>query len=171
MPIKKSLKSKAPKGQNKKKTAVDIVIDEEIDMDNEELAEEDAEEVAEEEYFNQSSYDTFTKKYGIEQLSSNYYTNNDLHKEDKVVPPEERITSEIMTHAEYTRVVGERAKQIENGSTIFIVLKNDHDPIRIAEKEIKQKKCPLKITRYLTQNIKEEWNVNEMVIPFGINSG
>jgi DNA-directed RNA polymerase I, II, and III subunit RPABC2 len=92
-----------------------------------------------------------------------------LHKEDVVIAPEKRTTSEIMSQAEYARVVSERAKQIENGSPIFISLKNDHNPIKIAEKEIKQKKCPLKITRYLTKNIKEEWLVNEMVIPFGAN--
>jgi len=149
----------------KKKQVEKEEIKEEAVQDEEdnELDEED------DDFFNQNSYDTFTTKYGIQKLSHNYYTNNDIHKEDVVVPIEDRITSEIMTHAEYTRVISERAKQIENGSNIFITLKNEHDPIKIAEKEIKQKRCPLKIIRYLTKNIKEEWSVNEMIIPFGIN--
>jgi DNA-directed RNA polymerase I, II, and III subunit RPABC2 len=75
-----------------------------------------------------------------------------------------------MSYAEYARVISERAKQIENGSPIFIESKNEHSPINIAEKEVRQKKCPLKVVRYLTKNIKEEWSVNEMIIPFGINS-
>ncbi len=135
-------------------------------VDDEDISEE---ENGEEEFFNQSSYESFAKKNEIEQISSNYYINNDLHKVDKIVPKDMRRTSEIMTYAEYTRVVSERAKQIENGSPIFVELKNEHKPSNIAEKEILQKKCPLKIIRYLTKNIKEEWSVNEMIIPFGIN--
>ncbi len=130
---------------------------------------EEKDEILEEEnFFDQTAYDQFTQKYGIEHLS-NYYTNNDLHKEDVVISKDKRITSEIMTHAEYTRVISERAKQIENGSPIFIKLTTEHDPVKIAEKEVEQKKCPLSVVRYITKNIKEEWEVNEMVVPFGIN--
>jgi DNA-directed RNA polymerase I, II, and III subunit RPABC2 len=123
-------------------------------------------EFKEEEFFNQDSYYNFIKKNHIEPLSNSYTTNNDLHHEVIVVPQEYRITSEIMTLAEYARVKSERAKQIENGSPIFINIKNDHDPIIIAEKEIKQKKSPMIIERFLTKNIKEEWVVNEMIVPF-----
>ncbi len=131
---------------------------------------EEEEEELEEEFFAQNAYDAFTQQYDIAPLSSNYYVNNDLHKEDVIVAREHRKTSEIMTFAEYSRIVSERARQIENGSPIFITIENEHDPVKIAEKEIKQKKCPLNISRYLTKNIKEEWSANEMIIPFGINS-
>jgi DNA-directed RNA polymerase subunit K/omega len=153
-----------PPKKKEPKEPKDLVNEEGIINDDDIINEE-----LEEEFFNQNSYDSFTYRNKIEILSSNHYTNNDLHKEDAVVPKGHRITSEIMTHAEYTRVVSERAKQIENGSPIFIILKNEHDPIKISEKEIRQKRCPLKIMRYLTKNIKEEWSVNEMIIPFGIN--
>lgn len=159
MPPKKKLDTKhtnAPKNEQQLKVEDDVDIVDELDEEDEE-------------FFDQNSYDSFTKKYDIELLSSSYYENNDLHKLDVVVPKDKRITSEIMTHAEYTRVVSERAKQIENNAPIFIILKNEHDPIKIAEAEIRQKKCPLKIVRYLTKNIKEEWKVNDMIIPFGIN--
>lgn len=120
----------------------------------------------EEEFFTKNSYISFMEKNGIEYLGNSFYTDNDLHKEDIIVPREYRITSEIMSLAEYTRVISERAKQIENGSPIFIDVKNIHDPILIAEKEIKQKKSPMIINRYLTRHIKEEWEVNEMNLPF-----
>lgn len=147
MPPKKSVKETPIKEEDE-----DILLDE-SDKD-------------EEEFFTKNSYISFMEKNGIEYLGNSFYTDNDLHKEDIIVPREYRITSEIMSLAEYTRVISERAKQIENGSPIFIDVKNIHDPILIAEKEIKQKKSPMIINRYLTRHIKEEWAVNEMNLPF-----
>lgn len=141
------------------KTQPKVVEPIEEDFDNDD-------EFKEEEFFNQSSYYNFITKNRIEPLSDSFTTNNQLHHEIIVVPKEYRLTSEIMTLAEYTRVKSERAKQIENGSPIFITLKNEHDPIVIAEKEIRQKNSPMMISRFLTKNIKEEWEVNEMIIPF-----
>lgn len=120
----------------------------------------------EEEFFNKDSYDKFTQDNGIELLDTGNYLSNSLHKEDIVTPNEYRRTSEIMMSFEYARVISERAKEIENGSPIFIQLTNEFDPIEIAEKEIRQKKCPLKIIRYLKPHIKEEWDVNDMIPPF-----
>ena len=121
----------------------------------------------EEEFFNKDSYLNFIKKNNIEILADDAYINNDLHKIDIIVPNDRRITSEIMTLAEHTRVISERAKQIENGSPIFISdIGNESNPIKIAEMEILKKQSPMLITRYLNKNIKEIYSVNEMVIPF-----
>jgi len=122
----------------------------------------------EEKFFNKDSYDYLIKKYGMNILSPNNYINNDIYKEEIIVPREYRQTSEIMTQAEYVRVISERSKQIENGSRYFIELTNETEPNEIAINEIKQKKCPLSIVRYVANNktIKEIWNVNEMIIPF-----
>lgn len=116
-------------------------------------------------FFNDGTYKSFTEKYGIELLSN---STDNIQKEECIIPAEFRKTSEIMTYHEYTRVISERAKQIENGAYIFVDVVNEQDPAKIAEKEIRNKKCPLKITRALTKNIKEEWAVNEMIIPFGV---
>jgi DNA-directed RNA polymerase subunit K/omega len=120
----------------------------------------------EEEFFNQDSYDKFIENNDIHLLDSKMYLNNDINKECVITPDKDRSTSDIMTYAEYTRVIEERAKQIENGSIIFVDVKKEHDPIKIAEKEIRKKKCPLKIIRNVTQNIKEEWKVNDLILPF-----
>lgn len=166
MPPKKSVKAQSlPKATVKEEQEPDAV--EEITDSVEDLSIDNREE---EEFFNRDSYDAFTKRNGIEILSSNYYVDNDLHKEDVIVATDDRRTSEIMTQSEYTRCVSERAKQIENGSIILITLKNEHEPIAIAEKEIRMKKSPLMIKRYISRNIYEVWSVNEMAIPFGINS-
>lgn len=121
----------------------------------------------EQEFFNKDSHTNFIKKNNIDVLDSEMYTNNDLHKIDIYGSDDTRQTSEIMTLAEYTRVVSERAKQIENGSPIFIQdIGDESNPIIIAEMEIVQKKCPMLITRYLSANIVEIYKVNEMIIPF-----
>ncbi len=167
MPPKKTKKSKdeiVPKSKKSKKS------DEVIEEDNEDKEIDDNEdeemEYEEEQFFNEDSYKNFIKKYDIELLNHELYTDNDIHKKDIVVPNDKRITSEIMTMAEYTRVISERAKQIYDGSPIFTSVDNEFNPIRIAEKEVHEKKCPLKISRYITRNIKEEFAVNEMVPPF-----
>jgi DNA-directed RNA polymerase I, II, and III subunit RPABC2 len=121
----------------------------------------------------QDSREAFTEKYNIKMLGNDiplgdgtFHTNNNMHHIYSIVPNDKRITSEMMTRAEYTRVVGERAKQIEGGSPIFVDVEFETDPIKIAEKEIRGKRCPLKISRRLKKHIIEIWQVNEMVPPF-----
>jgi DNA-directed RNA polymerase subunit K/omega len=113
--------------------------------------------------FFEEDYDIFTKKYGIEHLSKTYVENNRMRIQYILVPREDRITSDIMSKAEYARVVAERAKEIENGAKIY-VSHNEHDPAKIAIEEIRKKKCPLSIVR-IYNNYKEIWPVNEMIIP------
>ncbi len=126
---------------------------------------EEIDDYEEEQFFNEDSYDKFIKKNNLPMLDKKTYTDNDVHKINIEVPKNKRRTSEIMSHYEYVRVISERAKQIENGSVIFITT-TESDPIKIAELEIKQKKSPMKIIRYIHKNIVEHWEVNEMVIPF-----
>lgn len=92
----------------------------------------------------------------------------ELHKEIVIVDPDQRITSEIMTAYEYTEIVSNRAKQIENGGPMFCDDpdgKCDGDPIKFAELEIDQKKCPLNILRMYNLNYGEIWQVNHMSLP------
>jgi len=79
--------------------------------------------------------------------------------------PEDRQTSEIMTKYEYTEAVSIRAKQIENGGVCFTNCDDLTDPIKMAEREIEYKKCPLDLIRMITDNHAERWHVNEMTPP------
>jgi DNA-directed RNA polymerase I, II, and III subunit RPABC2 len=168
MPPKKQKKEDISKKKIKKDdkaiNKADIIEEIEENIDEENIDEEM--EYEEEQFFNEDSYNNFIRKYEIQLLDNLLYIDNDIHKKDIVVPNDKRITSEIMTMAEYTRVISERAKQIYDGSPIFTNVENEFNPIRIAEKEVREKKCPLKISRYITRNVKEEFSVNEMVPPF-----
>lgn len=101
-------------------------------------------------------------------LAPENFVDNPLHKIDIVTPNDYRITSEILTVAEYTRVISERASHIQNGSKIFIDIGEESDPIKIAKMELNQKRSPMQIRRYTSRNIVEIWSVNEMVQPFGV---
>ena len=87
----------------------------------------------------------------------------EVHRELIIVPSQYRKTSEYMSIYEYTEVISNRAKQIENGSMIFVDIGNESDPIKMAELELRLKKCPLLIRRLITSNIAEIWDVNEMI--------
>lgn len=80
--------------------------------------------------------------------------------------PEDRVTSEVMTKFELCEIVSIRAKQLEQGKTVFTDVGNLTDPLAIAKKEIIDKKCPLSIVRMLTDRVAEKWQVNEMAIPY-----
>lgn len=133
---------------------------------DEDIEEDEGIEDDEEIFFNENTYKNFIEKNNIAVLNEEIYTNNDLHKVNIITPASKRITSEIMTLAEYTRVISERAKQIENGSTIFIDYGEETEPKNIAMMEIVQKMSPIQIIRHITKNIIEIWEVNEMIIPF-----
>lgn len=80
--------------------------------------------------------------------------------------PEDRVTSEVMTKFELCEIVSIRAKQLEQGKTVFTDVGDLTDPLAIAKKEIIDKKCPLSIVRMITDRIAEKWQVNEMAIPY-----
>lgn len=87
----------------------------------------------------------------------------ELEKVIYIVPASERRTSEFMSKFEYTRVISERAQQIQNGSQIFVEPDPFMDEIEIAKLEVKLHKCPFIIRRlYPNGNVGEDWSVNEM---------
>jgi DNA-directed RNA polymerase subunit K/omega len=90
----------------------------------------------------------------------------DIEKKIYIIPANKRRSSEVMSEFEYTRVVSERAQQIQNGAQIFIDVEPHMNEIEIAKLEIKLKQCPLAIRRMYNEHVGEEWSVNEMEMPF-----
>ena len=72
-------------------------------------------------------------------------------------------TLPYLTKYERTRVLGQRAKQINAGATPFVkVPENVIDGYLIAELELKQKRIPFIIRRPLPNGGSEYWNVKEL---------
>lgn len=92
----------------------------------------------------------------------------DIIKEkiSKLIPRNERKTSHIMTIYEKTRLLGIRTQQIDMGCEPLIdTSKGFTESLQIAEQELKEKKMPLIIRRFLPNGDYEDWEVDEMVIP------
>ena len=74
-------------------------------------------------------------------------------------------TIPFMTKYERTRILGLRAKQINNGSEIFINASEDMiDGYTIAEQELKEKKIPFIIRRPIPNGASEYWRTEDLEI-------
>lgn len=80
------------------------------------------------------------------------------------VPKNKRITSKYMTKYERARVLGTRALQIAMCAPIMVELEGETDPLQIAMKELKQRKIPIIIRRYLPDGSFEDWSIDELII-------
>ena len=74
-----------------------------------------------------------------------------------------RTTDRYLTKYERARVLGIRAEQIALGSPLMVDRGDLTDPMEIAEKELRARKLPLLIHRKLTDQLAEEWDVNELL--------
>ena len=74
-------------------------------------------------------------------------------------------TLPFLTKYEMTRIIGQRAKQLDSGAKAFVkVPPNIMDGYHIAQLEIEQKKIPFIIKRPLPNGGIEYWNVNDLEI-------
>lgn len=85
---------------------------------------------------------------------------------EKAIPKDERTTTPYMTKYERARILGTRALQISLNAPVFVDLEGETDPLRIAMKELAEKKIPLVIRRYLPDGSFEDWSVEELVADF-----
>ncbi|KNC56163.1 hydroxyacylglutathione hydrolase [Thecamonas trahens ATCC 50062] len=84
--------------------------------------------------------------------------------EAKPTTPAERKTTPFLTKYERARVLGTRALQISMGAPIMVELDGETDPLHIANKELKARKIPLTIRRYLPDRSYEDVNVSDLII-------
>mmetsp|Transcript_12373 Transcript_12373/g.26725 ORF Transcript_12373/g.26725 Transcript_12373/m.26725 type:complete len:133 (+) Transcript_12373:214-612(+) len=82
-------------------------------------------------------------------------------------PPADRprITTRYMSKYERARVLGTRALQISMNAPVMVALDGETDPLEIAMKELREKKIPFTIRRYLPDGSYEDWRVDELIIP------
>ena len=79
---------------------------------------------------------------------------DDLHK-----------TMPFMTKYEYTRILGIRSKQLNNGATPFTLISEDMmNGYTIAKKELHEKKIPFIIRRPIPNGASEYWRIEDLDI-------
>ena len=157
------------------------------DNDIEENNEGELDEDSINENFENDEYEINTKKSSLEdsvnksELDKNTLTDNFLDEDDEdiddddteildpnyemnevlQVPNEERISRNILTKYEIVRIIGTRAKQISDGSKVFVKYDGNKSAIELAELELKHKMVPLKIKRPLPNGKFEIWKISE----------
>jgi len=82
----------------------------------------------------------------------------------KKVAPENRTTTPYMTKYEKARVLGTRALQISGNAPVLIDVEGMTDPLQIAAKELREKKIPLVVRRYLPDGYFEDWSCEELLV-------
>lgn len=80
------------------------------------------------------------------------------------INPADRITSPYMTKYERARVLGTRALQISMNAPVMVELEGETDPLQIAMKELKAKKIPIVVRRYLPDGSYEDWGIDELIV-------
>lgn len=75
-----------------------------------------------------------------------------------------RITTKFMTKYERARILGTRALHISMNAPVMVQLDGETDPLRIAQKELRERKIPIMIRRYLPDDSYEDWSIDELII-------
>ncbi|KAL1891677.1 subunit common to RNA polymerases I, II, and III [Ceratocystis pirilliformis] len=88
---------------------------------------------------------------------------NEMSHKDKKIPDSERTTTPYMTKYERARILGTRALQISLNAPVLVDLEGESDPLQIAIKELREKKIPLIVRRYLPDGYYEDWTCEELL--------
>ena len=172
----KQKKSSKKKGATKKNIEDDLTLlgiphgltfdDDDDDEDN------DSDEPDNAEYFQKlksNVRDSFVSTYHPESFSNNYDEIQSLSRVVRnsagVIVDDLHKTIPIMTKYEKTRILGQRAKQINEGAQPFIKIDSTViDGYLIAVKELEQKKTPFIIRRPLPNGGSEYWRIQDLEI-------
>ncbi|KAL5727681.1 DNA-directed RNA polymerases II [Ranunculus cassubicifolius] len=86
----------------------------------------------------------------------------DKEEEQSVKGP--RKTTQYMTKYERARILGTRALQISMNAPVMVELEGETDPLEIAMKELRARKIPFTIRRYMPDGSYEDWAVDELIV-------
>jgi len=81
-----------------------------------------------------------------------------------LIDKSKRITTRYMTKYERARVLGTRALQISMNAPVMVDLEGETDALKIALKELRERKIPMIIRRYLPDGSYEDWSIDELII-------
>ncbi|ORY07228.1 RNA polymerase Rpb6 [Basidiobolus meristosporus CBS 931.73] len=76
----------------------------------------------------------------------------------------EKYTTPYMTKYERARILGTRALQISMNAPIMVELDGESDAYSIALKELREKKIPFVVRRFLPDGSYEDWSVKDLII-------
>lgn len=80
------------------------------------------------------------------------------------IDPAHRMTTRYLTKYERARILGTRALQLSLSAPPMVELEGETDPLEIAQKELRERKIPLLIRRFLPDGSYEDWALDELLI-------
>jgi len=174
----KQKKNKKKRGSSKKDAEDDLTllgVPHGIHFDDDNPDEDEDDEDADRdssEYFQKltsSVSESYIETYHPESMSHNYDEIQTLSRVVRnsagVIVDDLHRTIPIMTKYEKTRVLGQRAKQLNEGAPAFIKIDSTViDGYLIAVKELEQKKTPFIIRRPLPNGGSEYWRIQDLEI-------
>ena len=123
-------------------------MDDEIDIDEvADVGEADIEEDSYEDTDNGKTEELFTIK---EQMTSKKVIN--------------KQTNPYLTKYERTQLIGIRAQQLSNGAIPMVITEGLTNTVKIAEKELNERKIPIIVRRYMPNGEYEDWKIEELII-------
>jgi DNA-directed RNA polymerase I, II, and III subunit RPABC2 len=75
-----------------------------------------------------------------------------------------KITTRYLTKYERARLLGTRALQLSQNAPPLVEVEGETDPLKIAGKELRERKLPLIVRRYLPDGSFEDWSLDELII-------
>ncbi|KAK3633790.1 subunit common to RNA polymerases I, II, and III [Elasticomyces elasticus] len=100
---------------------------------------------------------------GAEAHGSQKMDNTVKGVKSKKIASGQRTTTPYMTKYERARVLGTRALQISMNAPVLVDVEGETDPLQIAIKELREKKVPLVVRRYLPDGWYEDWTCEELI--------
>jgi DNA-directed RNA polymerase I, II, and III subunit RPABC2 len=100
---------------------------------------------------------------GDPSAAANVLKGADKSIRDMKIPDDQRTTTPYMTKYERARILGTRALQISMNAPVLVDLEGETDPLQIAVKELREKKIPLIVRRYMPDGHYEDWTCEELL--------
>lgn len=75
-----------------------------------------------------------------------------------------KITTRYLTKYEKARLLGTRALQLSMNAPPLVELRGETEALQIAQRELRERKLPLIVRRYLPDGSYEDWSLNELMI-------
>lgn len=154
--------------EKKNKMTTNIPTAKFIESEDEDDEEYDDDENEDEYYkFDEETRQTFLEHHHPEAKIHNYEEILLLSKvqrnKEGIIVDDFHQTLPFLTKYERTRVLGQRAKQLDDGANAFIsVPENVIDGYQIAEMELEEKKIPFIIRRPLPNGNSEYWKIEDL---------
>lgn len=69
-----------------------------------------------------------------------------------------------ITPNQHQQPTGTRALQISMNAPVMVDIAGETDALKIAMKELRERKIPMIVRRYLPDNSYEDWSIDELII-------